>query len=84
MAKSLIQRLERYVAPTPAMEIDYGIDTYTHFVALRFAVQAGLTAYDLDRVAGDGPAITCLVRSVPHQPYFIKYETIWDTEVWAA
>ena len=82
MAKSLIQRLDRYVAPTPAMEIEYGIDTYTHFVALRFAVQAGITAYDLDRVAGDGPAITCLVQSVPDQPFYIKYETIWDTDNW--
>lgn len=42
-------------------------------------MHAGCTAYDLDRVMGDGPAITQLIRAVPDQPYpFVEFRTIYD------
>ena len=41
------------------------------------------TAYDLDRVMGDGPAITRLIRSVPYQPYAdVEFQTAYDDFDW--
>ena len=63
--------------------MDYGIDSKRHLGALQHAVRAGVTAYDLDRVMGDGPAITRLVRSVPYHPYAdVEFQTAYDTFDW--
>ena len=71
--------------PSSAIELEFGIDSSDHLNALRYAVCAGVTAYDLDRVTGDGPAITNLVRSVSCQPYLsIVFVTIWDGIDWIA
>jgi hypothetical protein len=46
---------------------------------LQHAVRCGCTAYELDRVMGDGPAITNLVRLFPRQPYGpVEFRTVWD------
>ncbi len=68
--------------PSPATVVDFGIASPKHLGALQFAVRSGITAYDLDRVIGDGPAITALVHGIPGQPYRdVKFETeyaAWD------
>ena len=54
--------------PTRATVNAFGIGRPSHVAALSFAVENGVTAYDLDRVMGNGLATTQLVRSVPGQP----------------
>lgn len=79
MARDLYGDLLRNQWPSPVVTLEYGIDDSSHFKALQFAIRAGVTPYDLDRVEEDGPAITQLVRSVPGQPFeFVVFRTIWD------
>jgi hypothetical protein len=79
MATGLYQDLALDRWPSPATVLDFGIDSSSHLGALQFAVGEGITPYDLDRVLGDGPAITQLVTSVPGQPYApIVFRTTWD------
>ena len=69
--------------PSPAAVVDYGIDSLDHLGALQHAIATGVTVYDLDRVMGDGPAITRLVRNVPDQPYpDISFSTAYDALEW--
>ena len=79
MAKRLVQCLDNNHWPSPATCLDFGIDGTRHFRALQCAVKLGMTAYDLDRVIGDGPAITRLVRGIPNQPDAdIEFRTAYD------
>jgi hypothetical protein len=79
MATQLVVDLLFDVWPSPATVVDFGIDSNRHLGALQYAVHAGVTAYDLDRVMGDGPAITRLVRGVPDQPYAdVEFQTAYD------
>lgn len=79
MATRLYEDLVLDRWPSPAATLDFGIDSSSHLGALQFAVRAGVTPYDLDRVLGDGPAITQLVRTAPVQPYgFVVFNTVWD------
>ena len=79
MATHLVDCLTHDVWPSPATIVDFGIDTPRHLGALQHAVGAGITAYDLDRVMGDGLALTPLIRSVPDQPYGnVEFETPYD------
>ena len=83
MARSMVDCLVLDRWPSPATTIDYGIQSQEHLGALQHAVLAGVTAYDLDRVMGDGPAITRLVRSIPDQPYaHVKFDTAYDSYNW--
>ena len=83
MATRLVDCLFLDLWPTPAMVVDYGIDTAEHSAALQCAVCKGVTAYDLDRVIGDGPAITQLVQAVPDQIYpHIQFQTAYDALPW--
>jgi len=79
MATRLVRCLTDNTWPTPATVMDFGIESEAHFGALQHAVRCGRTAYDLDRVMGDGPAITQIVRSVPNQPYAsVEFRTAFD------
>ena len=79
MAKQLVQCIDNNEWPSPATCLDFGIDETRHFGALQYAVKLGVTDYDLDRVIGDGPAITRLVRGIPGQPYAdIEFRTAYD------
>lgn len=79
MAKQLVESLCLDCWPSPATIVDFGINSSSHLGALQCAVLAGCTAYDLDRVMGDGPAITQLVRAVPDQLYpFVEFRTVYD------
>ena len=83
-ATRLVQCLQFDTWPSPATVIDYGIVTSSHLGALQFAVGSGITAYDLDRVMGDGPAITRLTSGVPGQPYDeVTFETFYDRIDWS-
>lgn len=80
LATKLVEHLFLDTWPSPATVMDWGIETGSHYGALQHAVLSScVTAYELDRVAGDGPAITRLVRAVPEQPYRdIEFRTAWD------
>ena len=79
MATGLFRDLAFDCWPSPAAILDFGIESSAHLGALQHGVHEGVTAYDLDRVLGDGPAITELVRSIPLQPYpFVVFRTSWD------
>ena len=83
MAEALVDSLMLDEWPSPAAVVDFGIDSTEHLGALQYAVRAGVTAYDLDRVMGDGAAITRLVRSVPDQPYHeTTFVTAYDGLEW--
>lgn len=83
MAENLVDCLVLDAWPSPAVVVDFGIDSPEHLGALQHAVRSGVTAYDLDRVMGDGAAITCLVRSVPDQPYHeVAFVTAYDGGQW--
>jgi hypothetical protein len=69
------------VWPTPAQAVDFGIQQESHFRAMRFALEMGVNAYVLDRVMGDGRALTTLVASLPRSPFAqTVFETPWDPE----
>jgi len=79
MAVRLVDCLILDQWPSPASIIDWGIDSAHHLGVLQHAVVVGITAYDLDRVMGDGPAITALTRGVPRQPYRdVVFTTAYD------
>jgi hypothetical protein len=78
-AATLVQCLLDGVQPTTAATADFGIGSADHLGALRHAVRCGCTAYDLDRVIGDGRAITELVNGAPGQPFgCVEYVTRHD------
>ena len=83
MAEALVDALILDAWPSPATVLDFGIDSAEHLGALQHAVRTGITAYDLDRVLGDGQAITQLVRSIPDQPYHeVTFVTAYDGVEW--
>lgn len=67
MAKDLWLQLTFDTWPSPAACVDFGIQTAEHYLALRHVVLEGISAYELDRVMGDGRAITSLVRGILKQ-----------------
>ncbi len=79
MAEGLVRSLQLDEWPSNATVIEFGIASPAHLRALQHAVRAGVTAYDLDRVMGDGIAITRLVQGVPGQPCpEVTFETFHD------
>ena len=62
MATQLHSCLIDDVWPSSATIVDFGIESRSHLGALQHAIRAGCTAYDLDRVMGDGAAITRLTE----------------------
>ena len=79
VATRLVDCLARDEWLSPAASVDFGVDTPEHHGALRHAVRAGIGAYELDRVLGDGPAITQLVRGIPGQPFkCVEFRTAYD------
>lgn len=83
MATRLVEHLVLDTWPSPTTVMDWGIETGGHYGALQHAVRSGVTAYELDRVVGDGPAITRLVRAVPEQPFDdVEFRTAWDALSW--
>jgi hypothetical protein len=82
-ATSLVDHLTLDVWPSMAAIVDFGIDTGLHYGALQHAVLMGITAYELDRVLGDGVAITMLVTAIPDQPYgSVRFRTAYDDLPW--
>jgi len=79
MAEQLVNCLTHDVWPSSAAVVDFGIATDRHRDALQHAVRTGFSAYDLDRVTGEGPAITQLVRAAPGQQYAdLEFRTAYD------
>lgn len=68
MATNLWHRLVLGEQPSRAQHVDFGIDSSEHVKALHHATVCGILPYELDRVIGDGPAITALVNGIPQTP----------------
>ena len=82
MATRLVRCLDEDAWPARATVTDFGIESDAHLGALQHAARCGRSAYDFDRVMGDGPAITRLVRSVPEQPFGrVEFRTPYDNMV---
>jgi hypothetical protein len=66
------------VWPNMAGIVDFGLQSDRHYGALQYAVRNdGVTREELDRVVGDGEAITTLIR--PGNPYWgVTFQTAWD------
>lgn len=79
MAQNLVDALCLDVWPSPATIVDFGIASERHYGVLQHAVGCGITAYELDRVIGDGTAITRLVRSTLGRQYTdVLFVTSYD------
>jgi len=79
MATNLWHRLVAREIPSRAQQVDFGIDSSEHVEALHHATVWGILPYELDRVIGDGPAITALVNGIPKTPYpGIRFATYHD------
>lgn len=84
MATRLAHYLNLDQWPTPAVVMDFGIASSCHFGALQHAVRSGIGPYELDRVMGDGAAITRLIRAIPGQPYDkVEFQTPYDNFSWS-
>ncbi len=83
MAEALVECLKTDRWPSIAAMVDFGIDSPAHLGALQSAYRGGCNVYDLDRVIGDGPAITRLVQAVAEQRYpDVRFVTLYDD--WSA
>ncbi len=79
MAEELVECLKNDRWPSIAAVVDFGIDSPSHLGALQSAYWSGCNVYDLDRVLGDGNAITQLVQAVPEQRYpDVRFVTVYD------
>jgi hypothetical protein len=80
MSEHLVHAMVCDVWPSPATAVDFGLDTLDHYAAMQRAVKQGLTAYELDRVLGNGQAITQLVAfaAPDRQSRNIKFATAYD------
>ena len=78
VAKSVYESLLLDVWPSRPREIDFGIVSERHYLALQHAVrEAEVTPEQLDRALGDGAAITALIG--PENPHFgVTFRTFWD------
>ena len=80
VAQDLFNSLMWDVWPRPAAQVDFGLKTQEHYEALQGPVRTGeIHAEDLDRVLGNGWAITELVRGCSSNPHKqITFVTDWD------
>lgn len=79
MAQRLVDCLVMDEWPSTATCTDFGIASPRHFAALRHAVGSGVSPYQLDRVLGDGPAITRLVSATAGAyGVGVEFRTLYD------
>ena len=79
LAEELVECLKHDRWPSKATTVDFGIATPSHLGALQSAYWGGCNVYDLDRVLGDGKAITQLVQAVREQRYRdVRFFTVYD------
>lgn len=78
MAEHLMFSVASDLYPSPATMTDFGMRGEPHFVAFRTALECGATAYELDRILGDGAAITKYVHTVTAGRTNVKFETPYD------
>jgi hypothetical protein len=64
--------------PTDAGVKDFGLESTEHYGALQYELRSGsVSLQQLDRVLGNGPAITALIRK--GNPYGgVTFRTMWD------
>jgi len=83
MARPVAERMHRWASGlededlTPAMRVDFGVDSVVHACALAKAVQAGATLKELDHALGHGRRLSALVRKyVPSM--LVGFRTSYD------
>ena len=80
MAQNLVSAMVCDEWPSPATCVDFGLSTPDHYVAMQQAVREGLASYELDRVLGNGKAITQLVSFARHGEHSrsVEFSTPYD------
>lgn len=79
MADGLMVALAADGWPAHAQVVEFGIQSSLHYDALQEAARLGVSAYEFDRVLGDGKAITELVRAVTTDTQLhVEFETPYD------
>jgi hypothetical protein len=71
VTKTLVEAFALDVWPdSPAVIVDFGIDSQSHYEALHGPVRAGeISADELDAALGNGVKLTALVRAAPSNPH---------------
>ncbi|MDC0935063.1 hypothetical protein OAS39_02170 [Pirellulales bacterium] len=78
-AERLIAALTVDGWPSPGEVVDFGIRSSLNYDALQSAIRLGVSSYELDRVQGDGKAISELIRAVTPDPLLhVEFETPYD------
>lgn len=81
LATEMMKALVLDMFPDKFGEILYNADSPEKLGTLQAMVRAGITAVELDRVMGDGKALTALAEALPHQPYGPQtFRTEFDVE----
>ncbi len=80
MAENVVMAMDFDKWPSAAACVDFGLSTPNHYAAMQQAMRKGLTSYELDRVLGNGKAITELVSFTQHGEHTptIKFSTPYD------
>ena len=78
LAQHLVEYLVRGRWPRPAAIVDFGIESESHFNAMIEAVWYGCSVYELDRVLGEGNAITHLIRA--YEVVGPTFSTVYDLQ----
>jgi hypothetical protein len=88
MAQKLTTAMLSDEWPSAATCVDFGLNSQEHYAAMQRAVKEGLTSYELDRVLGDGKAITRLVAFACHEKdrctieFSTPYDALQDEPTW--
>ena len=79
-SKGLFDAIMMDIMPRASVTVDFGIDSKKHYEALYYPIRSGeIDLQDLERVVGDGPAITDLVRKSKGNPHRnITFTTSYD------
>ena len=85
MAEGLFEAMMwDFPIPSMAMSMDFGIESPQHYQAMRWLVDQGAGPYELDRVLGDGKAITRLFRfacgesELPGLHFSTPYDALYE------
>lgn len=77
--KQLFHNLVMDTMPDELIGMLFGIESEKHLGTLQQLLRAGITEVELDRVMGDGHAITALAKALPHNPYGdVEFRTPFD------
>ena len=78
LAPKMLDALLMDAPLSPALRIDFGVDSMDHHRALQQAARDGATAEELDAALGSGPRLAALIRHRAPQWDHLNWVTAWD------